>query len=109
MRKKTLSLLLLLLFLTTFLAGCGTSEGDKFLGRWVGNVPGLKNEKRYLDISTKDNKTFAVNFVSPDGTIEMKNTAILKDNYLELAFSERIVLAPDNTITFRNGDFSKPK
>ena len=108
MYKKTLLLVLLLVFTASLLAGCGTSEGDKFLGKWV-DGGFSKGDKRYLEISTKDNKTFAVNFINEDGTVHMKNTATLKDTYLEVNAFERITLSPDNTFTFRSGDFSKVK
>jgi len=112
MRKNSLLLFMVLVIVTTILAGCGSSEGDKFVGRWIGDSIAWSNQKVYLDISTKDGKTFAVNFVQPDGTSVsgLENVATLKDTYLELNGMERLAMAPDGTFNFRSGiHFTKLK
>jgi len=112
MRKRSLFLFLVLVLLTTLLAGCGSSEGDKFVGRWVGDSVVVSKEKVYLDISTKDGKTFGIKYVNADGSpaIGMSSNAILKENYLEISPLERLMVGPDGTFNFGSGvNFTKVK
>ena len=111
MNKKKLALLVALILTLIMVAGCGGSAAkDKFTGRWISPPAKAMQVNLILDIATKDGKTFGLTITNAaTGKVLNKDTATLKENFLEINPLERITINPDGKILFRSVEYTKQK
>lgn len=106
MKKISVLLAMVILFVATFISGCGSSAGDEFIGTWE-----FKNDKpiqtMYLTIEKNGDKGFVVNkfVINSKGVLVNAHTLLaeLKDKIL-VTPEGRIIEVNNNGLTYHDKD-----
>lgn len=106
MKKLSILLAAVILAVASFIAGCGSSVGDEFVGTWE-----FKNDKpiqtMYLTIEKSGDKTFVVNkfVINSKGVLVNAHTIVaeLKDKIL-VTTEGRIIEINNNGLTYHDKD-----
>lgn len=82
---------------------------EKYVGKWKVELMGLNGKpySEFLEITTQDGKVYGITLRGDKGEEWAKENAVLKEKYLEVNPYERLVIGPDGTLPFRNGNFKK--
>lgn len=106
MKKISVLLAMVILFVAAFISGCGSSAGDEFIGTWE-----FKNDKpiqtMYLTIEKNGDKGFVVNkfVINSKGVLVNAHTLLaeLKDKIL-VTPEGRIIEVNNNGLTYHDKD-----
>ena len=111
MKKISILLATVILFVTALISGCGSNAGDEFVGTWERQVGTSKNIG-YITIEKKGSKDFIFNVYVIDSNGNLSNSnplpVELKDKIL-LTPEGRIIEIKDNILTYHNKDIKNHK
>lgn len=107
MKKLSILLAAVILAVTAFISGCGSSVADEFVGTWVN-----KSGRLYLSIEKQGNHTFIINeyYYEPDNKAESFEThkGELKEKVLN-ADNDFYTIKDKNLLDSHNSSYSKVK
>ena len=111
MKKISILLATVILFVTALISGCGSNAGDEFVGTWERQVGTSKNIG-YITIEKKGNKDFIFNVyvIDSKGNLSDSNPlpVELKDKIL-VTPEGRIIEIKDGILTYHNKDIKYHK
>ena len=107
MKKLSILLAAVILAVTAFISGCGSSVADEFVGTWVN-----KSGRLYLSIEKQGDHTFIINeyYYEPDNRAESFEThkGELKEKVLN-ADNDFYTIKDKNLLDSHNSSYSKVK
>lgn len=115
MKKISVLLAMVILFVAAFISGCGSSAGDEFIGTWEFKTK-TPNETFYVTIEKKSDKNFVINSYvkamvnnkmhigGSVHTAEVKDKILITDENRVLEIKDESLIYHDKNILYKKID-----